>query len=947
MQHKALFAAMLVGAVSLASCVKSVESQSVTDVRKARAEEILSQAELNKANAQAAVTLANAEATLSAAQAELAKANALIAQAEAKKIEAETELVKIDAQLKTVQVEQERVELQIKQAELQKALAEAEAAVAQAELTKQRIANELELMAQELELAKSQNALALLEAQIQMENYIKAQDEAERAALQDIANKYIAASDQLMTLQMQYNAILLEITEVEARIKTPEEVWAKEIAEKRAELARVEMKIAAIQKYAKVSPEEVEAYLDAARIALMDAENVYRDAVKDQNAKWEAYIAIDSTTPEYTQNWYKFQNFVYSYVGTASEYNDETEVLEYGFYDANGEFVALWNYEAPKDEWVSYPEPKDGIVPASPIAIKESTIIPAKVNSANFELLFAQLVTDKEEEIAAYKETVEENLATQKENLENQIKDTEDRLASYQEYVDAAEPKVKAAEAVVEEKIAALEEAEKARNAALQVAQKYVKYDSANGELNQAWTEYNKADNAKNEADNAVVTAENNLNGAKSWVETWTDNKYYADLAVATNTNEVNVKKKAVTDEIVKAVSDAEAALAKQQEVVEKAKKAVDDAETALRAANIKLAADPTNEELKAAQAAADTKKTEAVDKYNEENGKLPALQTKVNDAQADFDAVNNPYQTALENLESAEAHAAYCDKQLTYYQDKVTEYEEALTAAKQAAEEAAAAYEAAKAALKAAQDAQTDATEEGNALWQAYWDADNAYNNAQNAVTEAQNDLQTVKNNYYNYDYYVNQLNPEVDYSEAWWLNNFKDQLKNADINAAEQIAAKEAELVNLQEAIEEVKADLAKFDAAEPAYIKLVDSANEAWAAYNEARKVAFDAKVARDAAKAEVEGMASQYYFWDEDGNWQVADVYATLEALNEQKAELEEDIDFYLKEWPVGGAAYVEQLKIESEKLLLRIEVLTKIVAEYEAMLAEAFGANPAA
>ena len=142
-------------------------------------------------------------------------------------------------------------------------------------------------------------------------------------------------------------------------------------------------------------------------------------------------------------------------------------------------------------------------------------------------------------------------------------------------------------------------------------------------------------------------------------------------------------------------------------------------------------------------------------------------------------------------------------------------------------------------------------------------------------------------------------------------------------------------------------MKADLAKFDAAEPAYIKLVESANEAHAAYVEAQKVAFDAKVARDAAKAEVEGMASQYYFWDEDGNWQVADVYATLEALNEQKAELEEDIDFYLKEWPVGGAAYVEQLKIESEKLLLRIEVLTKIVAEYEAILAEAFGANPAA
>lgn len=933
--------------MSLASCVKSIESQSVTDVRKARAEEILSQAELNKANAQAAVTLANAEATLAAAQAELAKANALIAQAEAKKIEAEAELVKIDAQLKTVQVEQEKVQLQIKQAELQKALAEADQAIARAELTKQRIANQLALMAQELEIAKSENAKALLEAQIALEKAIKDQEEAERAALQEIANKYIAFSDQLMTLQMQYNAILLEITEVEARIKTPEEVWAKEIAEKRAELARVEMKIAAIQKYAKVSPEEVEAYLDAARIALMDAENVYQDAVKDMNAKLEAYNAIVNTTPEYTQNWYKFQNIVYSSGLHATNYNDETDIWEEGFFDANGEFVALWNYDDTKFEYVSYPEPKDGIVPPSTIWLVERTIIPAKVNSANFELLFAQLVTEKEEEIADYTKTVEENLANDKEYYEGRIKYYEDRVAAYQEYVDAVEPKVNAAEAVVEEKIAALEEATKARNAALQVAQNYVKGASADGELNQAWTEYNKAYNAKNEADNAVIDAENNLNWAKSWVETWTNNKYDADMEVATKTNDVNVAKKAITDEIVKAVSDAEAALAKQHEVVEKAKKAVDDAVTALRAANIKLAADPTNEELKATQAAAATKKTEAEDKYDEENGKLPALQTAVTTAQDAFDAVNNPYQTALAELETAEAQAAYCDEQLTYYQNKVTEYEEALAAAKQAAEEAAAAYEAAEAALKAAQDAQVDATEEGNALWQAFWDADNACNNAQNALTDAQNDLQTVKNNYYNYDYYVTRLDPEVEYSDAWRLNYYKELLENADINAAEQIAAKEAELVDLQEAIEEVKADLAKIDAAEPAYIKLVESANAAWAAYNEAQKVAFDAEMARDAAKAEVEGMASQYYFWDEDGNLQVADVYAALEALNEQKAELEEEIDYYLKEWPVGGAAYVEMLKVESDKLLLRIEVLTKIVAEYEAILAEAFGANFAA
>ena len=938
---------MLAGAVSLASCVKSIESQSVTDVRKARAEEILSQAELNKANAQAAVTLANAEATLKAAEAELAKANAQIAQAEAKKVEAEAELLKIEAQLQTVRVEQERVELQIKQAELQKALAEAEAAIAEAELTKKRIANELELMAQELEIAKSQNAMALLQAQTELENYIKAKDEAEREALQEIAEKYIAASEELIDLQMQYNQCQTYIAMIEAAIKAPEEVWAEEIAEKRAELARVEMKIAAIQKYAKVSPEEVEAYLDAARLALMEAENIYRDALKDQNAKFEALVAIDEVQTEYTNDWYtKFVGFVNANGGYVLSYNEEKDIDEAGFFDENGEFVALWNDVVEKYNTITYPEPKDGIMPSAYTTIPEYTLIPAKVNSANFDVLFKQLTDAKEAEVAAYKESREEILANDKEYYEGRIKFYEDRVAAYQEYVDAVEPKVNAAEALVEEKINASNEAWDAAIAANRAWSNYVNSQSANGEVNQALTEYNEAINAKNEADNAVIEAENNLNWAKSWIPYWTDRKYEADLEVATKTNEVNVKKKDVTEAIVKAVSDAEAALAKQQEVVENAKKAVDDAETALRAANIKLAADPTNEELKAAQAAAATKKTEAVDKYNEENGKLPDLQTAVNNAQADFDAVNNPYQTALENLESAKEYAASCDEQLTYYQNKVTEYEEALTAAKQAAEEAAAAMETAKAVYDAAVEAAGLVDEEAQVLSDAANDAWNAYYDANDAQIKAENDLQTLKNNYNNYDNYVNQLNPEVEYSAAWWLNYNKEQLENADINATEQIAAKEAELTALQEEIDEVKANLKKLDEVEPAYTKVVDSWNEAAKAYMEARKVSFDTMVARDKAKAEVEGMASTYYYWDEDGNLQVADVYTALAALNEQKADIEAEIDSYITEWPEEGKVAIENLQLECSKLALRIEVLTKIVAEYEALLQEAFG-TPAA
>ena len=258
MQNKALFVAMLAGALTLASCVKNIESQSVTDVRNARAQEILSQAALNNANAAAATTLANAEATLKNAEAELAKANAKIAEANAKKIEAEAELVKVEAQLRAVMVEQEKIELQKKQAELRKLIAEAEAAEAEAEFVKKQIAAQLEVLAGELEIAKSENALALLKAQQELEKYIKAQDEAEREALQEITDKYIAVCDELINLQAQLSNNQTRIAMLEAVIESPEEVFAERIAEKKAEIARIDKKIAAIQKYAKVSPEEID-----------------------------------------------------------------------------------------------------------------------------------------------------------------------------------------------------------------------------------------------------------------------------------------------------------------------------------------------------------------------------------------------------------------------------------------------------------------------------------------------------------------------------------------------------------------------------------------------------------------------------------------------------------------------------------------------------------------
>ena len=94
---KQLIALSLAGIILLPSCVKDIESPSVTAVRDAKAAELQSIAELNNANAQAALTLANAEAALKVAE---AKAK----EAEAQKLAAETELIKVQAELEAVNV---------------------------------------------------------------------------------------------------------------------------------------------------------------------------------------------------------------------------------------------------------------------------------------------------------------------------------------------------------------------------------------------------------------------------------------------------------------------------------------------------------------------------------------------------------------------------------------------------------------------------------------------------------------------------------------------------------------------------------------------------------------------------------------------------------------------------------------------------------------------------
>ena len=116
-----MMVAVLLGALTLGACVDDNESQSVTDVRNAKTEQLKAMAALDKAKAEAELIAANAEKALKEAQAEYQKSLAAAEQAE--------------AELKQQQKEQAAQRFVL---EIQRLEAETSEAVARA---KQQIAN--------------------------------------------------------------------------------------------------------------------------------------------------------------------------------------------------------------------------------------------------------------------------------------------------------------------------------------------------------------------------------------------------------------------------------------------------------------------------------------------------------------------------------------------------------------------------------------------------------------------------------------------------------------------------------------------------------------------------------------------------------------------------------------------------------------------------------------
>lgn len=310
----ALIGAMAVSPI-FTSCVDSEETPSVEALRNAKAEELKAIADLNNAQAASATALAAADAALLNAQAEAQKAQKKLAEANAALLETQNE------------AEKAALEVTIKQAE-------ADLARIQGEIDAQAIYIQSQLM-----YAQEQ----LLYAQKNLEAATKNYDEYEKAKLQNLANEYSSAVQNLQNRQKELIAAKSQLVKLESGLVKAEDALEKTIAANNNQIALNNIQIETLKKYTNYSEDKDALYLE------MQEANSVRYVARDQrNAAQNAWIellnnidgsAIDEAWEEITKD--EFYQFV-NYYRVAYEEGEET--IYYGVYPISQYFNVLKRY---------------------------------------------------------------------------------------------------------------------------------------------------------------------------------------------------------------------------------------------------------------------------------------------------------------------------------------------------------------------------------------------------------------------------------------------------------------------------------------------------------------------------------------------------------------------------------------------------------------------------
>lgn len=263
MKQKLFLSALLLGALTLNSCVDDTESPSVTAVRQAKAEQIKSLADLNKAQAEAAIITANATAEAQKAQAELAKAQA--------------EYAKAQAAYQMAQAEYQNAQTETEKARAQQAMAQAEEATARAQYEKQRYANLLQELAGQLEINLLNQKADMLAAKKAYQQAIQDNDDATRIRLSELFRVYREAQEEVFKANQTLAGYEIDLARLKAGLDTSAEVYANLIQDENDNITGWQEDIL-----------EAQTYIDTWKNFSV------ADAKKDLPAVWQEVLTLDT-----------------------------------------------------------------------------------------------------------------------------------------------------------------------------------------------------------------------------------------------------------------------------------------------------------------------------------------------------------------------------------------------------------------------------------------------------------------------------------------------------------------------------------------------------------------------------------------------------------------------------------------------------------------------------
>lgn len=356
MKKKLMMVAVLLGALTLSACVDNNETQSVTDVRNAKAAQLKARAEMNNAEAEAAKVLAAAEVQLMNAKAAAANANAAKQKAETATILKQKELVELQKEAAELQNETALVENLKAQAELEAALSDLEVAKKQTEADLARIAAELEANQLYWAAQLAQAQADLLAAKQDLADEL-ANDPTAAEKLEVLVNAYTQAVENLIDAQSELTIEKSFQVQLEENLISAEEYKAQQIANNNNSIANYETQIAVYKEYANYLEDADMETLKADYTKLNNELSILSDKRENANKEWNNqpvdYTAANEADAAFWDNevWQLINNR--QVVLTDEEGNKEfIPLYDYTYYQIQNFIPGCSSFDMPSEEIV-------------------------------------------------------------------------------------------------------------------------------------------------------------------------------------------------------------------------------------------------------------------------------------------------------------------------------------------------------------------------------------------------------------------------------------------------------------------------------------------------------------------------------------------------------------------------------------------------------------------